>query len=53
MDITDHEINKFILIFYTLLKTSLNKDKFDIKDISSGHRRRCSRYNYINCDKIN
>ena len=28
MDITDHEINKFISIFHTLLKTSLNKDKF-------------------------
>ena len=28
MDITDHEINKFILISHTLLKTSLNKDKF-------------------------
>ena len=28
MDITDYEINKFILIFHTLLKTSLNEDKF-------------------------
>ena len=28
MDITDHAINKFILIFQTLLKTSLNEDKF-------------------------
>ena len=28
MDITDHEINKFVLIIHTLLKTSSNKDKF-------------------------
>ena len=28
MDITDHEINKFILIFHTFLKTSLNEDRF-------------------------
>ena len=28
MDTTDHAINKFILIFQTLLKTSLNEDKF-------------------------
>ena len=28
MDITDHEINKSIWIFHTLLKTSLNDDKF-------------------------
>ena len=28
MNITDHEINKSILIFHTLLKTSLNDDKF-------------------------
>ena len=28
MDITDHKINKSILIFHTLLKTSLNDDKF-------------------------
>ena len=28
MDIADHEINKFILILHTLLKTSLNKNKF-------------------------
>ena len=28
MGITEHEISKFIFIFHTLLKTSLNKDKF-------------------------
>ena len=28
MDIRGHEINKFILTFHTLLKTSLSKDKF-------------------------
>ena len=28
MEITDYQINKFILILHTLLKTSLNKDKF-------------------------
>ena len=28
MDTTDHAINKFILIFQTLLKTLLNEDKF-------------------------
>ena len=28
MDSTDHEINKFILIFHTFLKISLNEDRF-------------------------